>query len=86
MKVMNGTISMPPPMPSKPARKPVQVPSRASSRISKGSGIMGSPVRFQKENASDKAGDGGIRCLQCHRTGSLNRGSGGPGQPGVGFI
>jgi hypothetical protein len=36
MKVMKGTITMPPPMPSRPAKKPVQIPSVASSRISWG--------------------------------------------------
>lgn len=41
MMVMNGTISMPPPIPNKPARKPVPRPSRASSAISRGSNIMG---------------------------------------------
>ena len=41
MMVMNGTISMPPPMPSRPARKPVPTPSTASSTISSGSRIMG---------------------------------------------
>jgi hypothetical protein len=32
MKVRKGTSNMPPPMPSKPAKKPVAVPSTASSR------------------------------------------------------
>src|SRR5438552_6290291 len=31
MNVMNGTMIIPPPMPSSPARKPVAMPSRASS-------------------------------------------------------
>ena len=44
MMVMNGTISMPPPMPSRPARKPVPTPSTASSTISKDSRIMGGGV------------------------------------------
>ena len=33
---IGGTISMPPPMPSKPARKPVPMPRRASSRMRNG--------------------------------------------------
>ena len=37
--VMKGTMIMPPPMPSRPARKPVASPSRASSTISKGSSM-----------------------------------------------
>lgn len=37
MIVMNGTISMPPPMPKRPARKPVPRPSAASSAIRSGS-------------------------------------------------
>ena len=40
MMVMNGTIIMPPPMPSRPARKPVVSPSRPSSRISESSTFM----------------------------------------------
>ena len=40
IKVMNGTSNMPPPMPSKPARKPVHRPSKASSAIRRGSRIM----------------------------------------------
>ena len=40
MIVMKGTISMPPPMPSRPARKPVPTPSRASSATSKGSIVI----------------------------------------------
>ena len=41
MMVMNGTINIPPPMPSKPAKNPVPTPSTASSAINKGSRIMG---------------------------------------------
>ena len=37
MKVTKGTISMPPPMPSSPAKKPVQRPSAASWPINSGS-------------------------------------------------
>ena len=40
MMVRKGTMIMPPPMPSRPARKPVPRPSRASSRINRGSSIM----------------------------------------------
>jgi hypothetical protein len=36
MNVKNGTMIMPPPMPRSPARKPVQMPSRASSMMSWG--------------------------------------------------
>ena len=35
--VMNGTISIPPPMPTRPARKPVATPSTASSTTRRGS-------------------------------------------------
>ena len=45
MTVMNGTITMPPPMPSNPAKNPVPKPSRASSTISRGSRIMGERKR-----------------------------------------
>ena len=45
MKVINGTISMPPPIPSSPARKPEPRPSKASSRISKESMCMVVEVR-----------------------------------------
>ena len=41
MMVTKGTISMPPPMPSSPARKPVHRPSNTSSTINSGSRIMG---------------------------------------------
>ena len=37
MKVRKGTCIMPPPTPSMPARKPVQMPSAASSAASHGS-------------------------------------------------
>jgi hypothetical protein len=37
MKVMKGTINMPPPMPSKPAKKPVQSPRMSNSTTSAGS-------------------------------------------------
>jgi hypothetical protein len=77
MMVMNGTISMPPPMPSSPARKPVPMPSRASSRMSRGSSVMGGRGLRGRERKG---------VCKCHRTGILNRGSGGLGQPGVGFI
>ena len=40
MMVMKGTISMPPPMPSSPARKPVPTPSTASSATSRGAIVM----------------------------------------------
>ena len=43
MSVMNGTISMPPPMPSSPARKPVQSPNATSSTINSGSSSMAAP-------------------------------------------
>ena len=48
MAVMNGTMIMPPPMPSRPARKPVHKPSAASARIrveSKSMGIKGEGKR-----------------------------------------
>ena len=37
MMVMNGTISMPPPIPNRPARKPAQMPSANNSATSVGS-------------------------------------------------
>ncbi|MDT4878681.1 hypothetical protein FQZ97_1142960 [compost metagenome] len=39
--VMKGTMIMPPPMPSRPARKPVHRPRATSSAMSRGSRIMG---------------------------------------------
>ena len=48
MIVMKGTISMPPPMPSRPARKPVPTPSTASSAISRGSIVMKGRVSAKK--------------------------------------
>ena len=53
MKVMNGTINMPPPMPSRPAKKPVPKPSRASGKTKAGSKVM------------EEGGE--VRCLQSHR-------------------
>ena len=38
--VRKGTMIMPPPMPSNPAMKPVNKPSMASSKITRGSSIM----------------------------------------------
>ena len=40
MKVIKGTISMPPPMPRSPAKKPVDAPNRSNSKISRGSTVM----------------------------------------------
>jgi len=42
--VRKGTMIMPPPMPSKPARKPVQMPSVASSRITCNCRSMRGPI------------------------------------------
>jgi len=39
MRVMNGPISMPPPIPSRPAKKPVARPRAANSKIRIGSSI-----------------------------------------------
>ena len=76
MSVMKGTISMPPPMPSNPARKPVPSPSATNSTINKGSSSMATAVLGQ-----------GRGCLQgMRRVAGLNRGSGGRGQTEFGFI
>ncbi len=79
MSVMKGTISIPPPMPSRPARKPVAVPSRASSKRRRGS--MSICTRLSLRANDQKKG-----VCKCHRTVILNRGSGGQGQLDVGFI
>ena len=49
MALMNGTMIMPPPMPSRPARNPVNTPRRASSTISRGSRLMGGNPEGRKE-------------------------------------
>jgi hypothetical protein len=55
--------------------------------ISNGSRIMDSAEEaMAKKIASPKAGDVREGVCECHRTGILNRGSGGLGQPDVGFI
>ena len=57
MMVMKGTINMPPPMPSKPARKPVPMPRSASSTISRGSRYMGRfAAQLGAEHEMKKAG------------------------------
>ena len=45
MKVMKGTINMPPPMPSKPAKKPVHRPSVSNSTTSTGSNKVKNDIK-----------------------------------------
>jgi hypothetical protein len=68
MIVMKGTISMPPPMPRSPARKPVPRPSAASSRIRRGSRNSVTLRVFGQSNGPEQCVLGAVpdrkRCLQ----------------------
>src|SRR5678816_2924774 len=90
--VTKGTMSMPPPMPISPARKPVQVPIRRSSRTSWGSrkddivGVVGPWAGAQARIVAGRAKGTGCRGQPVEKVSTapssriLNRGSGGRGQ------
>jgi hypothetical protein len=78
MWVRKGTMIMPPPMPKSPAKKPVPMPMAANSRMSRGSSVI---VVILAGLERPERGVCGY-----HWTVILNRGSGGLGQKGVGFV